>query len=316
MARWVVVVTALALAASCGGPDGEVEAEATLPPSPLAAAMGWHDGDAAARLALDQDARAQEQIESCMAAAGFRYEPWTSPVVRAAAADDGATPGTEAFAERFGYGIATVAEGGPAADGEADTDPNAALLADLDPAGRAAWLEALHGSAGGASAEDDPGCAGRAYAELGGGAEAARTRAEFDRVLDDLDERVRSDPRLVAAREGWAACMAGEGYPFPTPAEAVADLTSRLDGLTLDLTDEQIAALDDRQRQTLLEEGVAVDADELAALQERERAVAVADWRCAAEERRVEADVRAREERTLLADHAALIDRVRALQGS
>ena len=45
--------------------------------------------------------------------------------------------------------------------------------------------------------------------------------------LDELDERIIQDQRMVRAIEKWAACMAEKGYRYEEPEEIDTDLIER-----------------------------------------------------------------------------------------
>ena len=47
--------------------------------------------------------------------------------------------------------------------------------------------------------------------------------------LDELDERIVADPRMVDAIDGWAQCMRRAGYPLADPDEVDVVLQARLE---------------------------------------------------------------------------------------
>jgi hypothetical protein len=53
--------------------------------------------------------------------------------------------------------------------------------------------------------------------------------ASLQKKLDELDERVAEDQRMVKATEKWAACMSQKGYQYEDPEEIDADLMKRFE---------------------------------------------------------------------------------------
>lgn len=259
---------------------------------------------------LDQDAmddefrawqRAVDDLTvACMAAEGFAYEPpsrdddpngsaWNLP--------------PEEFAAEHGFGISTLDRSAEQAD------PNAELLASMTEEEQRAWSIALDGAARdedgvldyGSSEWDTAGCRANAVREVNADVEV-RSEAAWEPLIDEINalhDTVGRDPRVVAAGEQWAACLAEAGHAGytidgqggPTPEEAVIE---RLEAVT---SGDQV---DGEDLETSAPVGADptggagssdlshLDADELAEVQAFEVELAVAEAACRAPYRDVE----------------------------
>lgn len=159
---------------------------------------------------------------ACMAEEGFTYHPRPVGSETERARSD-LSPAE--FAATHGFGF-TSTETASVSD-DAVEDPNAALLAEMTPAERDAWHVALWGAAPApAPSGDEPtppqapeegGCADAAIAEVHGEETYDReAAAAFDPLLNEVAsvyDQIRRDPRVVAAAEAYAECMADAGQP-------------------------------------------------------------------------------------------------------
>jgi hypothetical protein len=140
-----------------------------------------------------------------------------------------------------------------------------------------------------------------------------RGDAELFRDIEALEDRFRRDPRIVAATEDWAECMAGNGYPdFKEPQEAenaVFDRMSALQGWGGEGDESADSA------GGLVAMGgpdADVDPDDLKELQEYEIGVATADYDCQREHYQDTHDEVAREiEQQFVDDHREELERYR-----
>ncbi|MEA2195260.1 MAG: hypothetical protein QOG42_1694, partial [Solirubrobacteraceae bacterium] len=137
-----------------------------------------------------------------------------------------ANPNTshEEYERTYGHGIATLY-----GRGSAQSDPNARIRAQLGDADRRAYDRTLNGGRPEqtfAYAVDNgdfsglAGCTKKATDEAFGG---TRLLTTLQRALDDLDESILADSRMVRAQEAWSRCMrAATGEDFED-SEAVED---------------------------------------------------------------------------------------------
>lgn len=204
--RGALVIAVLCLSVACSG-----ETKTRL--SDFDALGGYEAGDEGG--VLSQYRRIELLAAECMAEHGFDYEPHdpggdVSQMV--AMPDDERT-----FRLEYGYGITTVVR--DARDGGGDHISS--QLETMSDADREAWLDTFWGESRGPNREMDDGCQGQAVEEAGGG-----VLLELSPLLEDLRERVESDPRMVAAVQEWSSCMADEGYSFSdldAPGEHISD---------------------------------------------------------------------------------------------
>ena len=208
-------IAALALSA-CGGssssqPKGGVEEQLGFDQSSL----------------LVRQSRAEARIRDCMKAQGFDYVP-IDPVAQRAQLI-GSTSGPDAE-KQFGYFVSTLWGRGP----QQQADPNERVRASMGPADQAAYDRALGGDNPGANFNDAfdtgdftklGGCRRKAIEAVFGGVQVL---SEIQGKLDQLDERIVQDQRMVRATEKWTACMAAAGYHYTDPDAIDVDLQKRL----------------------------------------------------------------------------------------
>jgi hypothetical protein len=172
------------------------------------------------QIGLDEDgirlkqATAENLIRDCMKTQGFDYVP-QDPTAQEAALLGGQRMSKEDFEKQYGYGITTLYE---QRRNLAVAGPNKAIRDSLSEADRKAYDKALHG--------DDPtatffdaldsgdfsrlgGCLKTATEQVFGGAEVIQTLSD---KLDELDEKMRADARMVKVVKEWSACMREKGF--------------------------------------------------------------------------------------------------------
>lgn len=240
--------------AACGGGSGEDSAKA----STLDEQVGL-EGDAI----LEHQARAETLIRACMKAQGFDYIP-VDPVAQQAALVGTRNLSEEEFNQQFGYGITTLYEQRLQ---QANSGPNARIRAALGPTDQRAYDQALYG--------DDPtatfavaldtgdftrlgGCLKEATEKEFGGASMLET---LTAKLDDLDDRILADTRMVDAVNHWSTCMHRAGYDFSAQDEVDETLRSELEAIVgpPDATDQvPLSASDRAALQSLQREEVAM----------------------------------------------------------
>ena len=216
-ARWVarrllallVVALAAALPAGCGGDDesagdGDTQTQAQEAQSDLDVEeqLGFtRNGITAAQ------AKVENAIAACMKAEGFEYVP-SDPVAAQAALTGKPNMSDEEFERTYGHGIATLY-----GKGSAQSDPNARIRAQLGDADRRAYDRTLHGgdpqqtfayAIDNGDFSELGGCTRKATEEAFGG---TRLMTTLQRELDELDEAILADTRVVRAQEAWTRCM-------------------------------------------------------------------------------------------------------------
>jgi hypothetical protein len=213
-----LILIAAAIAAGCGGDEKSNE-----PPQELEDTLGFGSGDGAKEV----QSRVENRIRDCMKAQGFEYVP-VDPFAQQQALTGKARITDEEFTRQFGYGISTLF-----GKGNQQSDPNERIRQSLSEADRAAYDRALGG--------DNPqvtfteavdsgdftelgGCTKDASEAAFGGAAVLTSLVE---KLDELDERIIQDQRMVRANEKWAACMLEKGYRYEEPDEIDSDLEER-----------------------------------------------------------------------------------------
>ena len=194
-------------------------------------------GDLGDQLGFSQDgilarqSRVESVIQACMKAQGFDYVP-VDPVAQRAALFGSSRINDLDFAKQFGYGISTLW-----GHVKATADPNQRIRASLSPADRRAYDFALGGDNPGAtfsSAVDTGdfsklgGCTKQATEKVFGGAQVL---SQLSSKLDQLEERITQDQRMVIATEKWSSCMASAGFRYNAPEAIDTDLYRRTEAI-------------------------------------------------------------------------------------
>ncbi len=291
-----VLIAAASLAAcggdkQAGGESGEIEEQLGLSGS---------SGDA-----IQRQNQVEARIRDCMRAQGFDYTP-VDPLAKQAALTGRARTTDEEFIKQFGYGISTLF-----GRGSGRADPNEQIRKGLPAADRAAYDRALWGDNPGVTfAEaldtgefgDLGGCTKLAGdAAFGGGAVLIAVVGR----LDELDEAIVQDQRMVRAIEKWSACMRDRGYRYQDADAIDADLLERF---------QAIMGVGVRPGATSAPNpGISYDRAALARLQQQEVKVATADLACEQQEvTPVEEVVRPQHESRFRKENKRLLDRVPA----
>lgn len=251
---------------------------------------------------LLRQGQAENLIRDCMKAEGFDYVP-VDPVAQRAALVGRPGMSQEEFEKQFGYGITTLYEQRLTQIG---TGPNKEIRERLSDADRKAYDRALYG--------DDPtatfevaldsgdltrlgGCTRKATEQVFGGTAVLQT---LQTKLDELDEKIFADPRMVKAIDKWSQCMREAGYSgLSEPDEVDAVLEKKLEDI--------VGAPEDRKA---LAPGEEPDYDRAAlkALQAEEVAMVATDIACEKEHLEdVEEEVTAEYEREFREENADLL---------
>lgn len=302
----------------------------------------------------DQTIRFEEMIRSCMAEEGFEYIPVIPPE------DSYRVTGPEDEEERVhreGFGISTW-YGSDNETGAVDSftewaDPNQAVIDAMSEAERQAYHEAMFGTeeelmdgevVTGVDPEtgeevqvtqgSQPGCYGEASELMFGGAmEAERLMFELSPELDELNQRIEADPRIVAWEKDWSACMAARGYDYTDRDDmrvrGFQDLQARFDEIvgSLDpfegwseeelqtfIDDHSDAEIEALQQQAEEAARAAVDEEALAALRQEEIDLAVADFECNAGFTDLYQEVAAEYEATFISENLEVLEQIRDAQ--
>jgi hypothetical protein len=302
---------ALALAA-CGGEDSSGGGNAS---SAERAAKQAEKGPVEDQLGFDtagilaRQSRVEAAISTCMKDQGFDYVP-IDPLAQRAAVLGTSRLSDDDFLQQFGYGISTLW-----GRGRVEADPNQRLRASLPPADRRAYDRALWGENAGATfteAVDSGhfdrlgGCTKRATEAVFGGAQVL---TQLQGRLDQLDERILEDQRMVRAIEAWAECMAKAGHRYEDPEAVDADLFRRMERIVGPLPGQFATGPAPGEKPP------PYDRSALAALQREEVAIARADAAC--EEKHiapVEDQVRPQYEAQFRQQNRGLIGQIRPVR--
>lgn len=294
-----LMMLAAAVVASCGGDDNSTE-----PPQELEDSLGFGSGDQAKEV----QARVENRIADCMKAQGFEYTP-VDPFAQQQALTGKARITDEEFTRQFGFGISTLF-----GKGDEQSDPNDRVRRSLSEADRAAYDRALYGENVGvtfAEAVDTGdftelgGCTKDASEAAFGGAAVLTTLVER---LDELDERIIQDQRMVRANEKWTECMLEKGYRYEEPDEIDSDLEERF---------QAIVGSGVPPGTSTPPQGVSYDRAALTDLQQEEVRIANADLDCEKQEiEPVERDVRPQYEDQFRSQNQRLLARVQSPEQS
>jgi hypothetical protein len=257
---------------------------------------------------IERQTRVEGEIRDCMKAQGFEYIP-VDPLVQERALTGHALT-EEEFIKQFGDGVSTLFDRGL---GQQQPDPNERIRRGLASADRTAYDRALGGDNPAVTFAEavDSGD----FSELGGCSKQA-SEAEFGGAavvtallgkLDELDEAIVQDQRMVRAAEKWSACLAKKGFRYAEPDDIEEDLTERF---------QAIVGSDVVPGATTSPPGLSYDRAALAALQREEVRLGAADLECENRELDpVERVVRPEYEALFRKSNRRLIARVRPAAG-
>jgi hypothetical protein len=212
-------IVCLPLLAGCGGSNNTPSASnAAATGGTIEDQLGFtRKGIAAA------SAKVENSVASCMKAQGFDYVP-VDPVAQQAALTGKPNMSDAEYEQQFGYGITTLY-----GRGTAQTDPNAAIRSGLGQADLSAYDRALSGGQPDqtfAFAVDTGdfsqlgGCTKTATDQAFGGTQLLQT---LQRKLDELDDSIAADQRMVHAQEAWRTCVKDATGTAYEDAESIED---------------------------------------------------------------------------------------------
>ena len=226
---------------------------------------------------------------------------------------------TREYAQEKGFGISTVDFAEIAEQFEDFVDPNTEYVASLSPGELAAYQTALNGYTdedlevlfaesqnGDVTFPDQAGCSGAAQDEA---LFFAGLFDEFGDELDNLEERMLADQRVVDAQREFATCLSDAGYLVADVDELESQFSERYSAITGDET-----SFDSSFSKDLADGEPWVQpftpaaqklVDELAA---EEIAAAVVAWDCGIESREIQRQVGIKLEEEFLTANDASID--------
>jgi hypothetical protein len=288
LARAAIVFAAVAVLvplSACGGGSSSSE----LPP--VEEQLGLEqDG------ILQREGKAENLIRDCMKAQGFDYVPM-DPVAEQARLTGQSGMSEEDFNKQYGYGITTLYDKRVALP----PGPNEAIRDALSDTDKQAYDRALYGDDPNATFFDAVdsgdfshlgGCTKQATEQVFGGLQVFQTLQD---KLDQLDEQILADPRMVAAVSKWSACMHQAGYDLAAQDDVDAVLRAKL---------QAIVGPPDNPNPDY-------DHAALAALQRDEVSMVTADLSCEKKDiTKVEEKVRAEYEATFREQNADLMKQV------
>jgi hypothetical protein len=222
---------------------------------------------------VERQTRVEGAIRDCMKAQGFEYTPVDPLAQQTAVTGSSRVLSDEEFVKQFGYGISTMF-----GRGNAQSDPNDRIRKSLSAADRAAYDRALWGDNPGATFADAVdtghftqlgGCTKQATGTVFGG---TAVLTALQGKLDELDQRILEDQRMVRANEKWSACLNNSGYQFASGDDIDAYILKRF---------QAIAGVGVKAGATVPPNpGTSYDKAALAALQREEVKVANIDLTC------------------------------------
>jgi len=299
-------IACLALLAGCGGGSTSTETASSAPKQQAATGGTIEDQLGFTRKGVAAaSAKVENSIAACMKAEGFDYVP-TDPVAQQAALTGKANMTDEEFEQQFGYGITTLY-----GRGTPQSDPNERIRSQLGEADRAAYDRALSGGKPEqtfAFAVDTGdftelgGCTKKATDAIFGGSQLLQ---RLQRKLDELDDSIAADQRMVRAQSAWQTCMkSATGEEFEDAESIEEDIKRRFEAIVGSVVPPgQVAP-----------QGVNVDMAALRVLQQSEMNLYAKDRAC---EKKyidpVETKVREEKETKFKTDNADLLSKVKPL---
>ncbi len=217
-----------------------------------------------------RQARVENLVAACMRAQGFEYVP-VDPKAHRAALLGNSSLSEEDFEKQYGYGVTTLFEQRQ----KVAVGSNDAIRGRLSVADGKAYDFTLLGDRGGTflQAMDTGdfsqlgGCTRKATEEAFGGATVLES---LQTKLNELDQKIENDPRVVDAMAKWSGCMREAGFDLARSKDVDPALYKRLEAI---VGPEAAAG---RARGTNL----TYDRVALAALQRQEVEMVAADIRC------------------------------------
>ena len=315
---------------------------------------GDDDPEGAQARYREEEAERQELIRTCMAEEGFDYTPVTPPEDSFQVwgpEDEEERVRTQGFGVTTWYGNEDQFDQGVEWEDPNQEMIDAMSESEQTAYYEALWGSEEEQMEG-ATTEVDPetgeeyqvfegwgaGCEGEASeAVYGDQSSADELWQELSPEMDAMYERIQADPRVVEFEETWAACIAEAGFGYESREdmynEVYEDFQARFDEIVgpnggyVDpfegWTEEEIQAFFDEKTQdeidAFFEEAQSVtdeniDQEALAALQQEEIDLAVADWECGQGFDDLYQEVSADYEAEFIAENRDLLEQIREAQ--
>ena len=313
------------------------------------------DPEAAQADYRDQESRIQEAIRRCMAEQGFDYVPVVPPESAFQVwdeTDEEERVRTQGFGittwygneEQFNEGEEWIDPNQERIEAMSESEQQAwsdALYGtaeeqeeDMQTEVDSETGETIHYSTGFGA-----GCSGEAYeVEYGEQEDTQSLWEEIQPAMDAMYQQVEADPRVVEANEAYSACMAAAGYELTTRNEiwdiASNDFQVRFDEIVgpnggypdpfEGWTEDEINAFFEEKTQeeidAFFEESQSsakadIDEEALAALQQEEIDMAVADWECGTGINDIYMEVSEDYEADFVAANRDILEQIRDAQG-
>lgn len=330
-----------------GGADATAGDETAATASPdeltLGSFFGWNDDPEAAQQEWEeQERQIQESIRACMAEQGFEYIPMDFPDQDFIFEE----PDHEEMVRTQGFGITTWMDQEEGFfEGPEFEDPNQPIIEAMSDSERDAYYQALHGDWENFEPQIDPdtgeeiwedtgfgeGCEGQAYEEAYGNQD--QLWEEMGPELDAMYERIQADPRMVELQTQWSSCMADAGYQFSDQEDLwdwiQTDFQPRADEILEQMwSGDPFEGMTEEEINTFFEENTEeeteaffrewestqrenIDQEALAALQEEEIALAVADYECNKDQPDIWEEVSKEYEQQFIRDNLEKLEAIR-----
>ncbi len=194
------------------GPTPSASARQSSPLDPYLDIIYLRISDAEYRA---QFTRIEDELATCMQAAGFDYVPRADAYLDAEKAIQKTPDGTREWVAENGYGF-NISDGGQGAAVVA-ADPNSAVVEGLSEGSQRAYYEALWGNQNIVGEGGTTGC----YGSIDSGEQPLSLSERYAPLVESIDRLLSETiPRAegsIAAEADWSECMAGAGYPsLPT----------------------------------------------------------------------------------------------------
>jgi hypothetical protein len=184
-----------------------------------------------------------------------------------------------------------------------------------------------------------PGCQGEAYdAEYGEQEAGNELWEELNPAMEAMYEQVQADPRIVELDQEWSACMATAGFEYESMTKmqesVYEDFQTRFDAIVgpnggyadpfADWTEAEVETFFEEKTQEEIDAFFAeaedaaredIDMKALAALQQEEIDVAVADFECRGDYWEVYQEVSEEYEVDFIAENREILEQIRDAQG-
>lgn len=291
-------------------------------------ALGGGLGSFDQRSVIEEQQEIEQATRECMVQQGFEYEPSRGAGAGFAAffeaTEGSSTLDAQTYASQEGFGISTIFDAieigvGTAITAGVDEDANTELLAEMSEGERSAWFFALTGEQAefndeGLRIDPDSGepVEGTGTGAVEGGCRfdaQASVREDFivlgdlAEELEELDDRVDADTRILEIRREWSACMSDGGFLYATEDEARDEIQTAFIPYVL-------TVFSGVARGSSVELSEQQETD-LSALQEKERSIATASYACKADSEDEIDEIRARYEAEFISTNRDVLESLR-----